>query len=76
VSNPPSRATALVPIVLNGAEQSIAAGSTVQDLLRGLGAKGRVAVALNRDVVPRSRFTSQRIVGGDRIEILEAVGGG
>ncbi len=77
MSNPPSHATTgFVPIVLNGAEQKIAAGSTVQDLLRGLGTKGRVAVALNRDVVPRSRFSSQRIADGDRIEILEAVGGG
>jgi len=36
----------------------------------------RVAVAVNRDVVPRSSFASHRLRAGDRIEILEAVGGG
>ena len=44
-------------------------------LLGMLGMEGdRVAVALNRDVVPRSQFGSAAIAEGDRIEILEAVG--
>ena len=42
-----------------------------------LGMEGkRVAVALNRDVVPRSEYGSAPVADGDRIEILEAVGGG
>jgi sulfur carrier protein len=36
----------------------------------------RVAVALNRDVVPRSAFACTQIATGDQVEILEAVGGG
>jgi sulfur carrier protein len=36
----------------------------------------RVAVAVNRDVVPRSAFASRQLAAGDRVEILEAVGGG
>jgi sulfur carrier protein len=36
----------------------------------------RVAVAVNRDVVPRPAFAARRLAAGDRIEILEAVGGG
>jgi sulfur carrier protein len=36
----------------------------------------RVAVAVNREVVPRSAFPARRLVPGDRVEILEAVGGG
>jgi len=36
----------------------------------------RVAVALNRSVVPRSRYDDTAVQGGDRLEILEAVGGG
>jgi sulfur carrier protein len=35
-----------------------------------------VAVAVNRDVVPRSTFATHRLAEGDRVEILEAVGGG
>ena len=36
----------------------------------------RIAVAVNRDVVPRSRLASHALAAGDRVEILEAVGGG
>ena len=36
----------------------------------------RVAVAVNRDVVPRSAFAGRLLASGDRVEILEAVGGG
>jgi sulfur carrier protein len=49
----------------------------VQGLLETLGITGkRIAVAVNRDVVPRSTFETHRLAPGDRIEILEAVGGG
>ncbi len=50
---------------------------TVRALLRSLELEGkRVAVAVNRDVVPRSHFDSHALAAGDRVEILEAVGGG
>ncbi|MCH8133071.1 MAG: sulfur carrier protein ThiS, partial [Myxococcales bacterium] len=41
----------------------------------GLGHK-RIAVAVNLDVIPRSSFAVHGLATGDRIEILEAVGGG
>ncbi len=44
------------------------------DLL-GVGER-RVAVAVNRGVVPRSAYDTHPLAGGDRVEILEAVGGG
>jgi sulfur carrier protein len=36
----------------------------------------RVAVAVNAEVVPRSRFESHEIQEGDRVEVIQAVGGG
>ena len=36
----------------------------------------RVAVAVNDVVVPRSRFEAHEIREGDRIEVIQAVGGG
>jgi sulfur carrier protein len=36
----------------------------------------RVAVALNSKVVPRARFDETWIREGDRIEVIQAVGGG
>ena len=38
--------------------------------------KTRVAVAVNRDVVQRSRYAEVSLAEGDHVEILEAVGGG
>ena len=64
-------------ITVNGQPQGIPAACTVQNLLGILGMEGRrVAVALNRNVIPRSAFGSEPVHGGDRIEILEPVGGG
>ncbi|MAJ59601.1 MAG: thiamine biosynthesis protein ThiS [bacterium TMED88] len=50
---------------------------TVAGLLSELGmAERRIAVARNGEVVPKSSFDKAGIDAGDRIEILEAVGGG
>jgi len=64
-------------ITVNGEPRVLDGGRTIADLLVALelGDK-RVAVARNRDVVPRSQYASTRLTSGDRIEILEAVGGG
>lgn len=62
---------------LNGAPEEAEAGLSVQDLLVKFGLVGRrVAVAINTEVVPRSRFGEVRIGDGDRVEVIHAVGGG
>jgi len=72
-----SAATSTIEVDVNGEAKRLAAASTVSDLLDGLDLGGkRVAVAVNRDVVIRSRYAEHRLAEGDRIEILEAVGGG
>jgi sulfur carrier protein len=49
----------------------------VAELLRVLELDARrIAVAVNREVVPRSAFARHALASGDRVEILEAVGGG
>lgn len=64
-------------ITVNGAAHEIPDGTSVRGLLGRLGLEGRrVAVALNRTVVPRSAYDTQRLAAGDRVEVLEAVGGG
>ena len=68
---------ALATILVNGESVEIPATCTVEKLLSVLEMSGRrVAVALNRDVVPRSSYASVTVAAGDRIELLEAVGGG
>jgi sulfur carrier protein len=64
-------------LLVNGESRAVPAGCTVAGLVELLGLAGRrVAVAINRDVVPRSAFGSRQLATGDRVEILEAVGGG
>ena len=72
----PSSALA-VSISVNGEPREIRTGTTVAELIAGLGLMGRrVAVAVNREVVPRAAHARRALRPGDRIEILEAVGGG
>ena len=63
--------------VLNGESHSARAPLTVLELLQSFElAKRRVAVAINAEVVPKSRFAEVWIRDGDRIEVIHAVGGG
>ena len=64
-------------ITVNGESHALSTALTVGELLERLDLAGRkVAVALNRSVVPRSRYARTALQSGDQIEILEAVGGG
>lgn len=62
---------------VNGAPRQVAPGSTLADLVAELGLeRRRVAVAVNRDVIAKRIHAERRLLAGDRVEILEAVGGG
>jgi thiamine biosynthesis protein ThiS len=63
-------------IVINGQEQSVAP-ITLAMLIEQLGMKqDRVAVELNRTIVPRSRWAETNLAEGDQLEIVHFVGGG
>jgi sulfur carrier protein len=63
-------------IVINGQEQSIAP-ITLAVLIEQLGMKqDRVAVELNRNIVPRSQWAETNLAAGDQLEIVHFVGGG
>lgn len=69
--------SAPIHITLNGTPRSLAAPVTFEELLAELSLAGRrIAVERNGDIVPRSRFTEERLADGDRIEVVVAVGGG
>lgn len=64
-------------VQVNGESRDVDSRCTVAGLLEKLDLAGkRVAVAVNRDVVLRSHYPETKLSDGDRIEILEAVGGG
>ncbi len=67
----------MVRILLNGAPREVAANVSVGELLDAEGfAQRKVAVELNREIVPRSQHAQRILSEGDRIEIVHAIGGG
>jgi sulfur carrier protein len=77
VSHASQDALSSLSIRVNGEARTVRAGSSVAELVALLGLGGRkLAVAVNRDVVPRAQHAFHRLRDGDRVEILEAVGGG
>jgi len=74
-----ARAGAPVDVVLNGAPLRLAAGATVADAVGacGVAADERgVAVALDREVVPRAAWAATPLPDGARVEVLRATAGG
>lgn len=64
-------------IILNGKPLTCAPGRTLGDLLAEAGyAQRRVAVEVNREIVPKSEHAQREIRDGDSIEIVHALGGG
>ena len=65
-----------ITIELNGAPKSLPAPLSVAALLAELRLPTeRIAVELNRDLLPRDRF-ARELADGDRLEIVTFVGGG
>jgi len=64
-------------VVLNGKQHGIGTASSLQELLIELGMTGgRIAVELNGEIIPKSNFQQQKLNDGDKIEIVQAIGGG
>ena len=64
-------------ITINGHVVDVPDGLSVDGLLSHLNVKpAYTAVALNREVTPKSAYASMQIKEGDRIEIVRPMGGG
>lgn len=64
-------------IIVNGEALNLPDGVTVSELLESRQLSGkRVAVERNGEIVPKGRHAETRLVAGDHIEIVVAVGGG
>ena len=68
----------MIEVRINGQYRTLPEGSTVRSLLEDLGIADRdgTAVAVNMEVIPRGAHISTALHAGDRIEIVQAVGGG
>ena len=64
-------------IELNGKPHDAGEHSTIAELLQQLGlGERRVAVEVNRAIVPRSQHASHRLAENDAVELVHAMGGG
>jgi thiamine biosynthesis protein ThiS len=64
-------------LTVNGEDREFSSKLTVASLLVQLGMKSdRVAVELNRDLLPRDRWNSTTLSDNDKLEIVHFVGGG
>ena len=64
-------------IYINGDAREVPEATTMSVLVELLELGGqRIAVEVNEELVPRSRFTEHRLVSDDKVEVIHAVGGG
>lgn len=64
-------------IIVNGNKRTVPEGYTAAQLLESLAlGNRRIAMEVNEEIVPRSRYPQLHFTQGDRIEIVHAVGGG
>ena len=63
-------------IRVNGSFEPIAATIAALLAVKGVEQTKGLAVALNDQIVPASAWASTKLVAGDAIEIVRAVGGG
>ena len=64
-------------IILNGENRNLTDRLSVLDLVEQLGfAADRLAVELNLQIIKREQWATSTLKQGDRIEIVQFVGGG
>jgi sulfur carrier protein len=64
-------------LIVNGAPQDQPEAISISGLIEALKLSGRrCAVEVNGLIVPRSAHADTRLQSGDRVEIVQAVGGG
>ena len=64
-------------ILLNGEACEVANDTTLADLLGTLDLSNRrFAVEINEELVPRSEHAAHKLQPDDRIEVVQAIGGG
>ena len=66
-----------IQIYINGKKKNINSNCNVIDILKEYSLINKlVAVEINQEVIPKSRYKTITINKNDKIEILELIGGG
>ena len=67
----------MTTIILNGENKQIDKETNIEQLLLSLNLSNkRLAVEINQQIIPRSNFNSHRLNELDKVEIVQAIGGG
>ena len=64
-------------IFVNGESRQVQESYSIIQLLEEMDLSGkRLALEINEEIVPKSRHTDYLISAGDKVEIVNAIGGG
>ena len=64
-------------LIVNGEFRILPEPISVADLVSELGVTGRrIALERNGEIVPRGEFATTMLAPGDKLEIVQAIGGG
>ncbi|MGH9176826.1 MAG: sulfur carrier protein ThiS [Vicinamibacterales bacterium] len=66
-----------IMVQLNGIDTTVAPGSTLGGLIDGKGIERKmIAVEYNGEILPRHAYDATILNDGDRLEVVQMVGGG
>ena len=66
-----------IHVHVNGETKQLPSGTSVRALLDQLGLNpGRVAIEYNLEILPKTKWEATQVAPGDRLEIVQFVGGG
>ncbi len=64
-------------LIINGFVREFSASKTLEDVLKELSLEGKVmAAAVNMDIVKQDNWGTYYLKDGDKLELLDFVGGG
>ncbi|MYM70664.1 MULTISPECIES: sulfur carrier protein ThiS [Duganella] len=67
----------MIEIELNGAPHRVPPQQTLDQLIDALALSGQaLALAVNRNVVPRQQWAARVLQAQDKVDIVRAIGGG
>ena len=63
-------------ILLNGSSYLLEKNCSIKALIKNLDLGGKYAIEINQNIIPKSQYDIIEINTGDKIEIVQAIGGG
>ena len=66
-----------ITIYINGKKKLVNTDCCLLDILEEFNVKSNfIAIEVNKEVIPKSKYSTKKILKGDSIEIVQMIGGG